>query len=1599
MTTLRCYPVSTLLLVPRYLRWVICSLTFAVAARASAPSIPTIVSVVAGNAQATVYFLPSASNGGSAISYYTATAYQSGVATSLKNTTNASGSSIVVTGLTNGTAYTFVLSATNTAGTTSALSPASTTVIPITSSALSTGQDFKTLTVGNLSSGATPSGWTLTMGNNTGVFGPNGSAASATNPPLTLADLNLGNTGAVFYAAIVGAATPYAFTDPATAAAPSPFKFPLFSPNGLLLNDKLGNPVSTEQAMSSGKNNNAMVATKTYTVSAGEISANDGRAHVRLAIAPILESGGHPYEQQPYEFVQIQNMTNGGVTLYTDFNSSNASGVPWLSYNTIYYTDWQLIDWSGPSQQIKQGDQIKITIVSAGCSQGGHWGRLYVNVPPGALGNASDGTTSDFPIPYVSATGPANVPTNTNFDYTFTYANESGTDIAAAVASITLPAGTTYQGCSFPSVGVASQVVTVNLGALPRGATGSFTVTVNSGGTTGQLTLGTYSLTGDTTTAFGTKVYTMVYATSVAVSLTSSNTNYGAITTYPDAGSVLALANTNTSNQPVPQNTSIVFTATPQPSCTFTGWSGSVPGNASYTSASSTITLTASSAITLTATFASSLSPSTISVTGGSYDYNGTPQGPGAADTTVTGSAGAVTYTYAGTSGTGAAYGPSTTKPTAAGSYTVTASVAADATHTGATSSATAFSINPVASTISVTGGSYTYDGSAQGPTTAPVTGSSGTVTFSYAGTTSAGVPYGPSATRPSAAGSYTVTASVAADNNYLAATSAAATFTIAVLGPPTITMPTSINVTAEQAHIVATAAAGTRVLVGDSNGGVLQLVLTVESGTITVPNLQGATLVSASATGQSSITLQGSIAQLNAALAALSYAAAANGAAAFSLDILHGVVTGATGLTAEAAMYIFVERQLLGGVTLNADLTGLTPPTKTLVSTTVLSWDANLLSGTPFITQPGALSFVPVSGQDGLPATTVIMVRQTYSDGSTADVAVLVSLYYPTLQILGNTGTPATLNPQTSLYEQRVHIVNTTMFPMISYSVSVPNLPASVALKSASGLKADGTPYVSGITDLAPGAETNLILEYFSTDAKPFANPVLKLLIFQATSVPTPHGTLLSAAQVRTVTGYSGRIYIQFPSVSGSTYWVQYRDATTEAWHTSTVPALGTGEPISWMDNGPPKTTTVPTGSRTYQVLMAQAGLAAMSTDTTPSPAAPSATTPSPTPTVTTTASGSTSSGGGGGGAFSIWFLGALLLLLAIRYGRRGALTTLGCGTLLLVPFLAPRSAQAASYEQSLTVSAMELANVRVTATLHDSSIVLPALTPLANRTYLNGYNRVDSSGNLGEGSPGLATRTGYYGFTSSSQVNLTAGTLALNLLVPPDTPYYAGSSARTKVAPEIRYALMRRDGQGIRFGVEARVGQVDFTQDDVRPLAANSTFVTDTYPLGGVVPPAGPYAAGYTVVPFTTRIGDIPTRTVATASATIQGSRHFKTDGWLVRLGGVWRLLDTRALQVEFHGGAALLDLRSQFSVAESLGAGTVSGLLVRGSGSQTARHLGWYAGANACWLMTQNWAVVGGLDHLDAGQFSVDSPAVSVRLDVSHATVLSLGLRRAF
>jgi trimeric autotransporter adhesin len=149
-----------------------------------APGAPTAVSAVAASGQATISFSAPASNGGSPITGYTVTSIPAG---GIDSNAGSASLSHVVTGLTNGTAYTFTVSATNAAGTGPASAP-SNSVTPqavvtapgapaITGAAAGNGEVTVTFTAPASNGGSAITGYTVTSNPAGGVDSSAGSTA------------------------------------------------------------------------------------------------------------------------------------------------------------------------------------------------------------------------------------------------------------------------------------------------------------------------------------------------------------------------------------------------------------------------------------------------------------------------------------------------------------------------------------------------------------------------------------------------------------------------------------------------------------------------------------------------------------------------------------------------------------------------------------------------------------------------------------------------------------------------------------------------------------------------------------------------------------------------------------------------------------------------------------------------------------------------------------------------------------------------------------------------------------------------------------------------------------------------------------------------------------------------------------------------------------------------------------------------------------------------------------------------------------------------------------------------------------------------------
>jgi hypothetical protein len=156
----------------------------------TAPGAPTAVTGVSGNQQVTLTWIAPASNGGISITSYKAMA----VSDSTKTCTSAS-TSCVIAGLTNGTAYTFTVRATNPVGS-SALSTASAAVTP--NPVVPSQPNVPSASILNTTTGAVTVSWTAPFNGGSAITGytvtgtPSGSCTTTSAVTCTITGLTVG---------------------------------------------------------------------------------------------------------------------------------------------------------------------------------------------------------------------------------------------------------------------------------------------------------------------------------------------------------------------------------------------------------------------------------------------------------------------------------------------------------------------------------------------------------------------------------------------------------------------------------------------------------------------------------------------------------------------------------------------------------------------------------------------------------------------------------------------------------------------------------------------------------------------------------------------------------------------------------------------------------------------------------------------------------------------------------------------------------------------------------------------------------------------------------------------------------------------------------------------------------------------------------------------------------------------------------------------------------------------------------------------------------------------------------------------------------------
>jgi uncharacterized repeat protein (TIGR02543 family) len=412
---------------------------------ASIPGAPTTVAAIRGDETATVTFAAPADNGGSPITSYTLTVVETG------QTFTGSGSPITVTGLTNGSSYTFKVSATNAVGTSDSSTASAPIKIagvadaPATVTAIAGDQSATVSATGNWNTVAGSGGESVTVIVFTTMDGLHTCTATLPATSCTMTGLTNG--------------TAYTF-------------------NAVAQNAVGNSPATTSAAVTPA---GAPTAPTSVTAVAGDHSAvvtfsgaNANGSTITSYVVKVSPTGDtFTVTSSP---ATITGLTNGGA--YT-FTVQAVNGVGASAFSTATASATPAAAPAAPTNlHVLAGDTSTVVSLTPPADDGGSPITSY-------LITASNGATCTAVAPATSCkiSGLTN---GTSYTFTAQAINAIGTGVASATSPTAVPAGLPTAPTAINATIGDGQVTIAFSGATNNGsAITTYTVIAEPGGLTG----------------------------------------------------------------------------------------------------------------------------------------------------------------------------------------------------------------------------------------------------------------------------------------------------------------------------------------------------------------------------------------------------------------------------------------------------------------------------------------------------------------------------------------------------------------------------------------------------------------------------------------------------------------------------------------------------------------------------------------------------------------------------------------------------------------------------------------------------------------------------------------------------------------------------------------------------------------------------------------------------------------------------------------------------------------------------------------------------------------------------------------------------------
>jgi hypothetical protein len=282
-------------------------------------------------------------------------------------------------------------------------------------------------------------------------------------------------------------------------------------------------------------------------------------------------------------------------------------------------------------------------------------------------------------------------------------------------------------------------------------------------------------------------------------------------------------------------------------------------------------------------------------------------------------------------------------------------------------------------------------------------------------------------------------------------------------------------------------------------------------------------------------------------------------------------------------------------------------------------------------------------------------------------------------------------------------------------------------------------------------------------------------------------------------------------------------------------------------------------------------------------------------------------------------------------------------------------------------------------------------------DRTYDDGYNRVDVSGNAGG-------QTWYWGYSDPSSIQ--GGNMVLHHATSPSTAVSKDNDDGVNQGVELsyQYEIQRGEKDDWRWGAEAAFGFTTLSVGDMRTVRNEVNQITDTFSVpGGVfVIPQAPYNGTFEG-PGPLLSSDLTAgnrvRTVLSSATTITGKRDLEANLYLFRVGPYFEYPLGHGFAAFANAGLNLVIGDMDFTYTETVSYNGSVRATRQDSGSETDFLVGAYVGAGFSYAIDEQWGVFAGAQFQTAGKSVTQEGGKEAVLDMSQGIVVTVGVSYSF